>query len=105
MQDNFGSFQKMGIFVWNTSINCVLILLTSLFPADFASIGMPCCCHGNGRSLYGLRRNWEKIYAEMGQQLEQRTLNVSVPPVNKWSMEKKERSQIITNDTEQNLIG
>lgn len=36
----------------------------------------------------------KKIYTEMGQQLQQRTLNVSVPPVNKWSTEKKERSQI-----------
>lgn len=60
MQDKFESFQKMGIYIWNTSINCVLILLTSLFPADFANIGMPCCCHGNERSLYGLGCDSEK---------------------------------------------
>lgn len=91
MQNNFGSLQKMGIYILNTSINCVLILLTSLFPTDFANIGMSCCCHGNERSLYGLGCDSEKFYTEMGQQLQQRTLNVSVPPVNKWSTEKKRK--------------
>lgn len=33
----------------------------------------------------------KKIYTEMSQRLEQRTLNVSVPPVNKWSGEKKRK--------------
>lgn len=47
----------------------------------------------------------KKFYTEMGQQLEQRTLNVSVPPVNKRLTGKKESSQIRTNDTEQTFIG
>lgn len=60
-------------------------------------------------AMKGVYMVWDvtqkKFYTEMGQQLEQRTLNVSVPPVNKGSAGKKERSQIRTNNTEQNFIG
>lgn len=44
----------------------------------------------------------KKFYTEMGQQLEQRTLNVSVPLVNKGSMGKNKypkSEQMILNKT------
>jgi len=43
-----------------------LLLLIFFFPADIANIGMPCCCHGNERSLYGFGCDSEIILYRNG---------------------------------------